>query len=263
MRFYLGTHEPSWLRRTDVPLFLSAVRLRRYRTFPAARGRWALDSGGFSELQAHGTWTVGARQYASEVVRWVEEVGMPDFVAIQDWMCEPFMLAKTGRTIAEHQRLTIESYATLRQLAPEVPWMPVLQGWRADDYESHVEQYRAAGFELCGAPVVGVGSVCRRQGTHDGAGIMARAAGLGLRVHAFGVKVTGLALFGDRIASADSMTWSFVARRRRVRLPECSHVACSNCFRWAHEWYRTRIRDRVSIDDAPSRAQLPLPGVLS
>jgi hypothetical protein len=224
-----------------VPLFVSAVRLRRQVAFPAARGRWALDSGGFSELQAHGAWTVSARQYASEAMRWSVEVGAPDFVAIQDWMCEPFMLAKTGKSVAEHQRLTIESYATLRELAPHVPWMPVVQGWQADDYESHVEQYREQGFDLRDSAVVGVGSVCRRQGTHEGAGIVERVASLGIRVHAFGVKVDGLKLFGERIASADSMTWSFVARRRGIRMPQCRHPVCSNCFRWALEWHRTRI----------------------
>jgi hypothetical protein len=244
VRFYLGTHEPSWLHRTDVPLFVSAVRLRRQRTIQRARGRWALDSGGFSELQAHGRWTVGARQYAHEVRCWVAGVGMPDFVAIQDWMCEPHMLAKTGKTIAEHQSRTIASYAELSQLAPWIPWMPVVQGWEPDDYEAHVERYREQGFDLRSVPVVGVGSVCRRQGTHDGARIMKRVASLGMKVHAFGVKVDGLALFGDRITSADSMTWSFVARRRGVRMAGCEHATCSNCFAWAHEWHRTRISSR-------------------
>lgn len=241
MDFYLGTHEPSWLHRTDVPLFVSAVRLRLRRTFQKAKGRMAFDSGGFSELQVHGKWTVAARQYAEEMRCWAEEIGMPDFAAIQDWMCEPHMLAKTGKTVAEHQKLTIESYATLRQLAPEIPWLPVLQGWQPDDYESHVERYRTAGFDLAKLPRVGVGSVCRRQGTFDGARIIHRVADLGIKIHAFGVKVDGLALYGDRIASADSMTWSFIARKRRIRLPGCTHSTCANCFTWAHEWHRTRI----------------------
>lgn len=182
---------------------------------------------------------------------------MPDFAAIRDWMCEPFMLEKTGKTIAEHQKLTIDSYATLREIAPSIPWMPVVQGWEPDDYESHVEQYRAAGFDLAVLRRVGVGSVCRRQGTSDGARIIHRVADLGIRVHAFGVKVDGLALFGDRIASADSMTWSFVARRRNILLPGCKgHRNCANCFRWAHEWHRTRIVARV--DHRPKQMELAI-----
>lgn len=239
--FYLGTHELSWLRRTDVPLFVSAVRFRRQRSWPRARGRWALDSGGFSELQAHGRWTVDAATYAAEVRVWVAAVGWPDFVAIQDWMCEPFMLAKTGLTVREHQERTIQSYLDLRALAPEIPWLPVVQGWEEADYVEHVAMYLRAGIDLRTFPRVGVGSVCRRQGTEEGAKIVRAVARLGIRVHAFGVKVEGLKLFGSEIASADSMTWSYIARRRSIQLAGCTHKTCSNCWRWAEEWHRTRI----------------------
>jgi hypothetical protein len=215
----------------------------------------AFDSGGFSELQDRGSWTIDDPQLVAIVRRASEQVGAPDFAAIRDWMCEPFMLAKTGKTIGEHQRLTIDSYAWLRDLAPEIPWLPVVQGWHADDYERHVEMYRVAGFDLRTAPRVGVGSICRRQATRDGVAIVERMADLGLRVHAFGVKVEGLRLFGHRIASADSMAWSSVARIRKMNLERCvldGHLTakqeprrgaknCANCRRWAVEWHRTRI----------------------
>lgn len=78
---------------------------------------------------------------------------------------------------------------------------------------------------------------------------------LGIRAHAFGIKTEGLALFGHRIASADSMTWSSIARRRKLNLEQCQldgHLTaketpqrgaknCANCRRWAVEWHRTRI----------------------
>lgn len=240
--FYLGTHELSWLRRTDVPLFISAVRLRKRRTYPRARGRVAFDSGGFSELQLHGRWTVDDATLAAEVRCWAAEVGMPDFAAIRDWMCEPFMLAKTGLTIADHQALTIESLANLRAIAPEIPWMPVLQGWQCDDYLDHAEQYYAAGFDLTLEPIVGVGSICRRQGTSQAARIIRAVTLQRIRIHAFGVKTNGLRLFGDWIASADSMAWSFAARREKRLMPGCAgHKNCANCLRWALEWRRSRI----------------------
>lgn len=34
MRFFLGTHHPAWLARTDVPLFVSHHRLAGRRTLP-------------------------------------------------------------------------------------------------------------------------------------------------------------------------------------------------------------------------------------
>ena len=243
--FYLGVHRPSWMPLTDVPLFVSAVTLRRRRRTPKVKGRWALDSGGFSQLQVHGAWTGSDNVYAAEVNAWEGQAGMPcDFAACRDMMCEPFMLAKTGLTIRDHQLWTIDSYMNLCALAPWIAWLPVIQGWHVDNYRAHVEMYREAGVELRELARVGVGSICRRQATREGAEIIVAMAGLGIRVHAFGVKVEGLKLFGHRIASADSMAWSFVARRRRLLLETCigkGHANCANCFTWAHEWHRTRI----------------------
>lgn len=256
--FYLGVHRPAWMPLTDVPLFISAVILRRRRTIPKARARMGFDSGGFSELDTHGTWTVDDRQHAALVTRVLDAGNVVDFAAVRDWMCEPFIREKTGKTISEHQKLTIDSYATLRAIAPKVPWLPVLQGWHPDDYEQHFDMYAAAGFDLRKLPRVGVGSVCRRQATKDGAAVMNRVADLGVRAHAFGIKVEGLKLFGHRIASADSMTWSAIARERRMNLSTClvrGHRTargegsdaknCGNCLRWALEWHSTRILGRA------------------
>jgi hypothetical protein len=44
-------------------------------------------------------------------------------------MCEPVMLARTGLSIREHQERI-----RLRELAPDVPFAPVLRGWRLADY---------------------------------------------------------------------------------------------------------------------------------
>lgn len=236
MKFYLGTHEPNWLVRSTQPLFISAVRLRRQRSWRPSLVDWALDSGGFSELSMHGKWTVSPEQYAAEVQRWSAQIGRLDWAAIQDWMCEPFIIAKTGKSIAEHQERTIASLLRLRELAPAAPWTPVIQGWKVGDYVRHVEAYADAGVDLRSAPIVGVGSVCRRQGTQEGAEIMRTLSRAGIAVHAFGIKSGGLELFGDDIASADSMAWSFGARKRQVRLPGCSHKTCGNCFRYAMLW---------------------------
>jgi hypothetical protein len=50
VRFWLGTHMPNWLDETATPLFVSHRRLAKRRRLPRARGPWALDSGGFTEL---------------------------------------------------------------------------------------------------------------------------------------------------------------------------------------------------------------------
>lgn len=241
MQFYLGTGEVSWLGKTKAPLFISAVRLRKQKTYPKAVCRWALDSGGFSELSLRGRWTVDPETYVAEVRKWSAEIGRPDWVAVQDWMCEPIIRQKTGLSIAEHQARTIVSTLRLRELAPEIDWAPVVQGWDTADYLSHVAQYKAAGIDLTKEKIVGVGSVCRRQGTKEGRDIIAKLAALGLKLHAFGVKTQGLIAYGDLLTSADSMAWSFAARMGGIRLPGHTHRSCHNCLEFALAW-RAKFR---------------------
>src|SRR5262245_55513912 len=138
MKFFLGTHKPNWLRDVSIPLFVSRRTLANWKTPPRARHQWALDSGGFSELSMYGEWRTPSDQYLSEVRRFREEVGNLEWAAIQDWMCEPFILAKTGKTVAEHQERTIDSYIRLKE-SMDFSWTPVLQGWSPADYWRHWE----------------------------------------------------------------------------------------------------------------------------
>lgn len=238
--FYLGTHETSWLGRVDVPLFVSHRRLGPRRALPRATGAWALDSGGFSELTMYGGWRTTSQDYAKAVRRYADEIGGMRWAATQDWMCEPFMLAKTGRTVADHQRLTCENYDTLLSLAPDLPWLPVLQGWVPSEYLAHAEEYERRGLPIRDR-VVGVGSVCRRQALGAGAAIVRQIAAEGLRLHGFGVKTLGLARMAQHLESADSMAWSFRGRRAGRHL-DCAHATGANCLKFALAWRRDVLR---------------------
>lgn len=247
--FYLGTHQPQWLAVTDVPLFVSHRRLMGRKTFPRALGPWALDSGGFSELSLFGSWQTSATDYIAAVRRYMAEIGGMAWAAIQDWMCEPFMIERTGLSLAEHQRRTIESYLSLSAMAPDVPWTPVIQGFARDDYHRHCDDYAAAGVDLAALPIVGVGSICRRQGTEIGARILRSIAIRGIKIHAFGLKTLGLRKVGDMIESSDSMAWS-IAARRSPPLPGCTrHKNCANCLRYALQW-----RDRIVAEEGRRRS---------
>lgn len=237
MKFYLGTHEPSWLGRSDVavPLFVSHRRLMRYKTHPRAVTGWALDSGGFSELSIFGEWKTQPADYARAVVGYQAEIGNLEWAAVQDWMCEAVMLKRTGLTIAEHQARTIKSYLDLCDLEPAAPWAPVLQGWALGDYLNHVEQYARAGVDLAGLPIVGVGTLCRRQRTAEAEEILQTLAGLGLRLHGFGFKLQGLENVAGALDSSDSMAWSLHARKRPA-LPGCHHKTCASCPKYALRW---------------------------
>ena len=228
--FWLGTHKPCWLERTDVPLFVSRRRLAEYKRLPRAVGPWALDSGGFTELTKYGEWRLGPRDYVDLVWRFCCEVGIPEWAAQQDWMCEPEILKKTGGSVRGHQLLTVHNYLDLMDREPDIPWAPVLQGWRTPyDYRKHVEMFDQCGVDLAALPVVGVGSVCRR-GPDPGTEwlFMDLALKDGLRnLHAFGYKKSGL--IGtpiiaptDYMISSDSMAWSTHARHR-PSMPGCSH----------------------------------------
>lgn len=236
MNFFLGTHHPAWLAKLDVPLFVSRRSLAKRKRFPRARGAWALDSGGFTELSTYGKWEVTPRAYAGEVRRFREAIGGLTFAAPMDWMCEPEVLAKTGLSVMEHQRRTVANFLELKSLAPEVPWIPVLQGWRFSDYWRCQEMYEDAGVDLRAEALVGVGTVCRRQAmTEAGIILSTLASADGLRLHGFGVKKTGLRQFGRYLASADSLAWSANARHNEP-IPGHTHVSCSNCVEWALEW---------------------------
>lgn len=238
MRFYLGTHEPSWLARIDVPLFISRRRLARIKRWPRALGPWCMDSGGFTELSMGGRWTVGPSQYIDEIRRAQTEIGGLAWAAPQDWMCEPAVLRMTGLTVAKHQALTVESVMRLRDAVGSTV-IPVLQGWRVHEYMDHAEQYARAGIDVCTEPVVGVGTVCRRQSTREGVEIIRTVAAAGVHVHGFGVKITGLRATRDALTSADSMAWSFAARRAPP-MAGCSHASCANCMKYAIAW-RARL----------------------
>ncbi len=243
MDFYLGADVAGlgW----EVPVMISHGRLRDRKTLPRATAPWICDSRGFTELSQHGRWTITPEAYAKALLRYADEIGQLAWAAPQDWMCEPWILAKTGLTVEEHQGRTIESVQRLRDLVGgQVHIIPVLQGWTIGDYHRHVAMYRAVGIVLTTEPVVGLGSVCRRQNTTEIDTIAASLQGLGLRLHGFGVKTEGLANYGPLLASADSFAWSYGARRRIGHCPHGLVKWEANCPERAREW-RDNVLDAV------------------
>ncbi|GGN39826.1 hypothetical protein FHR83_006630 [Actinoplanes campanulatus] len=272
--FYLGTHQPHWLASPALPrdanLFISHRRLAGRKSLPKARVRWALDSGGFSELSMFGEWRTSPAEYVAAVQRYDDEIGLLGWAAPQDWMAEPFMLAKTGLSVEEHQRRTVANFLELRAMwqaidpsdelrsAPEFcVFMPVLQGWRLADYLRCADMYADAGVDLTHFPVVGVGSVCRRQATDEIGEIFETLSVLDIDMHGFGVKSVGLRRYGRYLSSADSMAWSFQARRAE-RLPGCvGHKNCANCLRYALKW-RAEMLGSLAGQEEAFQPALPL-----
>lgn len=209
--FYIGLHEVSHAAHFE-RAFISVNRVRG-RKKPVAGRHWILDSGAFRELEHFGRYRHAPEDYAAEVNR-LARINPGLAVAVsQDFMCEPFMLAKTGLTVADHQRLTIERYDALLPLV-DVTLMPVLQGYALGDYLDHIDQY---GDRLIPGMLVGVGSICKRN--VDMFAIEAILSAIkrkrpDLRLHGFGIKTSALfsGVVRDCLYSADSMAWNFAAR---------------------------------------------------
>ena len=254
--FWLGTHRPNWLAKTDVPLMVSRRTLATRKTLPQAQGPWVLDSGGFTELNLYGRWETDVATYVSEVSRIRDEVGHLEWCAPMDWMCEPSVREKTGLTVAEHQSRTTTNFLELRQQLGETV-IPVVQGWERDDYLRHIDGYEAAGVDLTAERVVGAGSVCRRNSDGQIGAVLRTLYRSGLSVHAFGVKGTAFVACADVVTSADSLAWSATARLAPgPMLHGCTHKRCANCFPWAMTWRERTVR-RVEAQLSQSTLEIP------
>ncbi len=236
MIFYLGTHMVTFFRQTDVPLFVSRRVLFKRRTFPRCVSRWALDSGGFSELSLYGAWRTTPSQYIQEINRFQDEIGNLDWASQQDYMCEPHMIKKTGLTVSIHQERTIDNYIELCSFGAKTRIIPVLQGWDSDDYLRHIDMWYARGIDLQKETTVGVGSVCRRGAVSDLVRVITRIHQAGVcNLHGFGVKSSGVSRFGHLLQSCDSMARSMSARYDKT---PCANGKknCANCLHYALEW---------------------------
>lgn len=271
-----GCPEPSWAYKQDaiakaqMPLFISYSRLsRRITPYPRARVPYYIDSSGYMMLKINGRWVVVPLKYIADVLRYWNELGPAVWAAPQDWMCEPWIVAKTGLTVQEHQQRTIDNFLELQRLWREqtdtgCPFIPVLQGWTVKDYRVCLRMYADAGIDLHAYKVVGLGSVCRREDTDEIEEIVDTILGDApdLRLHGFGLKEGGIRRVGRRIHSADTQAKFYGARRRNIRLDECrddprvKHQNCNYCPRYALKTYQELVEKSAAAQPRPHQINL-------
>jgi hypothetical protein len=253
LQFFVGLNKWCHLAGLTVPACVSLNTMPK-RKLPRASAPVVIDGGGFTRVVLRGGWDTTPREHAEQMQWAVDALGREfvSWVAPMDMMCEAEALKATGLSLIEHQRRTVDNYIELTTIAPQLPWLPVLQGWQLGDYLAHVEMYAAAGIDLFELERVGVGSVCRRQGTKEGVEIITALVRRGLRVHAFGFKASGLKALKKELSeaewsllSADSMAWSKVARLEGICLPghdrpgpgrRRGHRRCTSCREFALMW---------------------------
>lgn len=213
-RFYIGL--PMRIHaRYFYRCCMHVDRLKK-RKMPLGCIELLLDSHAFNIIRLFGDYPDSPETYAGHVHRIAKLV--PKITAVtQDYMCEPFMLAITKKTIPEHQALTIDRFDRIRAaLDPDIYLMPVLQGYQPHEYVDHLRQY---GSRIGVNSWVGVGSVCKRNGNPKK--IFEIMYGIkrerpDIRLHGFGIKSTSVADPDVRrvLWSSDSMAWSLAAFHR-------------------------------------------------
>jgi hypothetical protein len=294
--FFTGAPQPSWAWRYRCNFFISRSTLVADRKNPAkarvialqpAKEEVGIDAETFSIMSKYGNYdSMPADQWAQharEICAGLQRVRM---VSIQDWMTETPVLKLTGpwpdaeTAIRVHQERTIDSYITLRSLAPDVKWMPVLQGNKPWQYVAHAERFEKRGINLNDPeiPVIGVGSMCRRGSKPEGLAVIRAIAGMGLRMdlpqakrfHILGWMVEGVEdtaadpEMWKVMGSSDSMKWSKDARDYHIYLPDCRHGEyepremlgyakdwgnCASCVRYAivsRNAALTRVKNALS-----------------
>lgn len=217
MRFFVGLQTVADAGKLPATqgVFLSVNRLwSRKSWFPA--NDWIMDSGGYSEVAKHGGYRHdrGVADYA-ERIRFFAGCGNLLAAVAQDYTVQPEVLSTCGKTVLEHQQLTIERYTLLvRSEVRGIYIMPVLQGQSAADYVAHLEQY---GDRIGPGAWVCVGSLVGRYTAEVEDILLAiKRRRPDLRLHGLGLKRNGLASARVRrlLFSADSLSWSLEERRR-------------------------------------------------
>lgn len=214
--FFVGC-KPWTTPYLDCPVMVSVNALRGYKKL-IIHDLALIDSGAFTLVNKHGGYPAGELpRYVSKISPFLSSHILA--IVAQDYMCESFVLQKTGLTVEEHQRYTIYRYKALNKLMKDKVYvLPVLQGYEPQEYVNHVRQY---GQLLKNDSWVGVGSVCKRNSKPQKVLEVLQAIKSerpDLCLHGFGIKKTALLNPAVRsyLHSADSFAWSYAARRDRV-----------------------------------------------
>ncbi len=246
MKIYLGVWQVGHAKY--IPQFMFSLRRLKKRKSPVPFNNhdWVMDSGAFSEININGKYTFTPEEYLKYI-----ELHQPRLFFNMDYMCEPFVLEKTGLTIRQHQEKTIENQIKITDLLKNYnikgEFAGCIQGWNIDDYLHHIDMLKSQGLIT---EKMGVGSVCRRNSKKDIIEILqaVKQELPNTKLHGFGVKTDILKerIIYDYLDSCDSMAWSFAGRRiKNKSCAVCEYPNaknCANCYHYMIKWY-----DRLKI----------------
>lgn len=192
----------------------------RVRRPPADHiGALAIDSGGFTAARKWGRYPWSAQQYVDWIRAETRDVPLA-WAAIMDYACEREVNRVTYATNRARIQATIRNDCALRTLAPDLPWLSVLQGNTFAERALDLGLRARLGLLF---PVLGVGSICRRGGREAAAVLRWYGDRLpGTRFHAFGLDVRTLDAGPDiapLLASWDSYAWTWPRGAKHMDRP--------------------------------------------
>jgi hypothetical protein len=207
MKFYIGMRSVGVAWAFPRVMISITTLMDRWQSFRV--NNWLLDSGAFTQLTTHGKFQMTPKGYAAAIRQWQHSGNLVGAMA-QDWMCDPYVRQRTGKSVEEHQDLTIVNYGELRPLVNGVRLIPALQGWRSQDFVRHI---RAYGSMLRKGAWVGVGSLCGRSSDPIQMRRILEAIKSersDLQLHGFGIKLKSLGCPHVRsmLYSSDSISWT-------------------------------------------------------
>lgn len=164
-----------------------------------------LDTGGFSFHVRHSDYPFSLGDYA-KLARHLKAT----WAATLDYPCEPKVNREVHATNLERIAKSVEWAKESFRSHPDVPWLPVIQGYTAAEYLACIDLYEEAGLLR---PYMAIGSLCarvRRDKTWEVLRVISRRLPT-TRLHGFGISLTLLKDQRIRRAlhSADSQAWRF------------------------------------------------------
>ncbi|RKD95629.1 deazapurine DNA modification protein DpdA family protein [Halopiger aswanensis] len=218
-RFYYGCASGSArkaLRKMEEPNVMISHATANNTPFQTIENLFT-DSGGYSQLHTHREYQSSDRQYLSYLKEYE-----PELFALRDYPCEPGLLWKLNRTVRDHQQRTTRHHRKLLDTYNNADIgsepVAVLQGWKPEQYLSHLDELREEGVLT---QYVAIGSLSNRN-PETAAQIIHKirnALSSKHRLHAFGIGTDTLQLprVIESLDSADSAAYDFRTRMREPR----------------------------------------------
>lgn len=199
-------------KKIDWPyVLISAATLwagKRFKQFKPHRNvkEIFLDSGGFSFFYRSGDYEF----YPAQFIRLARKINA-DYVAVMDYPCEPDVNRSKLRTNYERIDKTIENAIKLMDLADDINWVMVVQGYKPEEYLYAIDRIKEQGLLT---DLMAIGSLCVRKSISSAREIILlvrKNLPSRIKLHGFGVDLRflrDLAIF-SALYSTDTAAWKW------------------------------------------------------